>query len=65
MSDTAFETVTITPVDVVALPAASRATAVIVWLAFVKLAVFKLTEYAEVVSSTPPERRRRRSPRSP
>jgi hypothetical protein len=39
-----FETVTATPAEVVALPAASRATAVRVWLPVVAPVVFQDTE---------------------
>src|SRR4051812_3139233 len=47
----ALLTVTVTGADVVLLPAASRATAVIVCVPFVTVAEFQLTEYGDVVSS--------------
>src|SRR5437762_538202 len=46
-------TVTATAADVVVLPAASRATAVSVWLPFVAVVVFQETEYGEAASSAP------------
>src|SRR5258705_4522408 len=48
-----FDTVTVMPAEVVTLPAASRATAVRVWLPFAAALVFQDTEYGEVVSSVP------------
>src|SRR5436309_539311 len=49
----ALETVTVTPAEVVRLPAASRAVAVRVCEPLLVLAVFQETEYGEVVSSAP------------
>src|SRR5436190_388665 len=49
----ALETVTVTPAEVVRLPAASRAVAVRVCEPLPVLAVFQETEYGEVVSSAP------------
>src|SRR5207245_906799 len=46
-----FEMVTVTAADVVTLPAASRATAVSVWLPLAVLTVFHDTEWGEVVPS--------------
>ena len=46
-------TVTTTARDVVRLPAASRATAVSVWLPLAAVAVFHEIEYGAVVSSAP------------
>ena len=46
-------TVTVTAADVVVLPAASRATAVSVWLPLVAVVVFQVTAYGDAVSSAP------------
>src|SRR6266851_4055456 len=46
-------TVTFTGAEVVVLPAASRATAVSVWLPAVAVVVFQATEYGAVVTSAP------------
>src|SRR3989442_14686171 len=46
-------TVTVTPAEVVDFPAASRATAVSVWLPFVAVVVVQETEYGAVVASAP------------
>ena len=48
-----FETVTVTAVEVVVFPAASRATAVSVWLALVAVVVSHVTVYGAVVTSAP------------
>src|SRR3989442_14071079 len=48
-----FETVTVTPDDVLVFPAASRATAVSVCDPSGTAAVFQLMEYGEAVSSAP------------
>src|SRR5436189_15617 len=47
------ETVTFTGAEVAALPAASRATAVSVWLPAVAVVVFQAIEYGAVVASAP------------
>src|SRR5438876_1551183 len=49
----ALSTVTLTAAEVAALPAASLATAVKLWLPFALKAVFQETEYGATVSSTP------------
>src|SRR5438876_4633650 len=49
----AFITVTLTAAEVAVLPAASRATAVKLWLPFALKVVFQETEYGAVVTSTP------------
>src|SRR5688572_9375403 len=49
----ALLTVTVTPAEVRVLPAASRATAVIVWLPLVAVVVFHDVAYGAVVSSAP------------
>ncbi len=46
-------TVTVIAVDVVVFPAASRATAVSVWVPLVADVVFQIVEYGDVVSSVP------------
>src|SRR5207249_2510659 len=48
-----FDTVTVTPAEVVTLPAASRAAAVSVWLPLPTLVVFHDTEYGAAVTSAP------------
>jgi len=48
-----LSTVTVTAVAVVVLPAASRATAVSVWLPLEVVAVFQLIEYGLVLSPPP------------
>jgi hypothetical protein len=48
-----FDTVTVPPLLVVVLPAASRATAVRVWVPFPAAVVSQGTLYGEVVSSAP------------
>src|SRR5437899_1461921 len=48
-----LSTITVTAVAVAVFPAASRATAVRVWLAFVALVVFHTTLYGAVVASVP------------
>ena len=48
-----FDTVTVTPAEVVRLPAASRATAVMVCEPLLELVVFHETEYGVAVSSAP------------
>ena len=48
-----FETVTVTDVDVVRLPAASRASAVSVWDPSATVVVFHAIEYGGAVSSAP------------
>src|SRR5207249_1444311 len=48
-----FDTVTVTPADVVWFPAASRATALRVWLPLAALVVFHDTEYGAAVTSAP------------
>ena len=53
MHATALLTVTVIVETVDTCPAASRATAVKVWLAFVAPVVFQLTLYGDVVSSLP------------
>src|SRR5437588_199514 len=53
VSGTGLITVTVTSVDVVEFPAASRAIAVIVWVAFVSVVVSRLTWYGAVVTSDP------------
>src|SRR5260221_8977219 len=50
---TSLDTVTVTPAEVVPLPAASRATAVSVWLPFAAALVSQDTEYGEAMSSVP------------
>ena len=49
----AFDTVTVTPADVVVLPAASRATAVSVCDPSVTVVVSQLIEYGDIVSAAP------------
>ena|SRR3989344_6652255 len=53
VSEVMLLTVTVRAVEVARLPAASRATARIVWKPLVAEVVFQLTEYGEVVSSAP------------
>ena len=53
VSATVFETVTLTPVDVVMFPAASLATAVRVCEPFAVAVVSQVIEYGAVVSSVP------------
>src|SRR6266516_812452 len=48
-----LETVTVTALEVVAFPAASRARAVSVWEPLLAVVVFQETEYGELVSSPP------------
>src|SRR6266516_110387 len=48
-----LETVTVTALEVVAFPAASRARAVSVWEPLLAVVVFQETEYGAVVSSAP------------
>src|SRR2546426_6541291 len=48
-----FDTVTVTGAEVVRLPAASRATAVMVCEPLLEVVVFQETEYGDVVSSAP------------
>ena len=48
-----FETVTATEADVLVLPAASRATALRVWLPSAAVVVFHVTAYGAAVSSAP------------
>src|SRR5260221_12867715 len=50
---TSLDTVTGTPAEVVTLPAASRATAVSVWLAFAAAVGFQDTEWGGAVASGP------------
>lgn len=51
VSEMIFETVTVLDADVVTLPAASLAVAVMTWEALVAVVVFQTMEYGEVVSS--------------
>src|SRR5205085_1605006 len=53
VSGTTLETVTLSPLDVVLLPAASRSIAVKVWAALVAAVVFQVTAYGATVSSRP------------
>ena len=53
VSEMILLTMIVAPVEVARLPAASRATARIVWKPLVAEVVFQLVEYGEVVSSGP------------
>src|SRR5439155_23091416 len=53
VSGTGLFTVTLTAAEVAVLPAASRATAVKLWLPFALKAAFQETEYGAVVTSAP------------